>query len=103
MAVLEDTVNIADGGGDVTLTVTLDSHEGGSTECDLHIPHPDAGAQLAKLIGTIPGVERGLLNAITRECERIDANFNAVEDWVTYYIRNCCCVESIDLSFTGGT
>ena len=103
MPTISDEANIHDGGGDLEVVITLHDHEGGSTNCDLHIPHPDAGAQLASLIGSIPGVDQGLIRAIREQCSRIDDNTKAIEDWATYYIRNCCCVESVDLIFTGGT
>lgn len=100
---VEDSVAIGADGGTLDISIGLHTHEGGSTNCDLHIPHPDAGEKLAALISQIPGVEPGLARAIREQGSRIDDNYKAIEDWATYYIRNCCCVETVTLTFTGGT
>lgn len=103
MADMEETVAIGADGGDLTVTITEVDRSGGSTDCHLHIPHSEPGHQLAMLIGSIPGVERGLLDQIRTECDKIDANFREIERWATYYIENCCCMGVLTLSFTGGT
>lgn len=63
----------------------------GSTDCDLHIPHPAIGAELAEAIGHIGGVtvqQRKFFEVIGR---KIDENFNEIQRHHAYFYRNCIC------------
>lgn len=63
----------------------------GHTKCDLKIPNPSAGQDLAKVLGSLEDVDTQTATAIRMLLDKIDANFAETERWAGYFFRHCVC------------